>query len=59
MGNESFIWGWLTYDWLDQNMGTIILVFVVAIIILFCFPILLGYDLKKEADKKQNIDKTK
>ena len=51
MGNESFIWDWLTYDWLNQNMRTIILVLIIAIIILFLFPVLLGYDLKKESDK--------
>ena len=57
MGNESFIWDWLTYDWLNQNMRTIILVLIIAIIILFLFPVLLGYDLKKESDKKLNKDK--
>ena len=57
MGNESFIWSWLTYDWLDKNIGIIILVLVVTVIILFCFPIVLGYDFKKEADKKSNKDK--
>ena len=59
MGNESFIWDWLTYDWLNQNMRTIILVLIIAIIILFLFPVLLGYDLKKESDKKLDKDKTK
>ena len=57
MGNESFIWDWLTYDWLNQNIITIILVLTIAIIILFLFPVLLGYDLKKESDKKLNKDK--
>ena len=59
MGNESFIWDWLTYNWLNENMGIIILILAVAVIILFLFPILLGYDLKKEADKKQDKDKIK
>ena len=59
MDNKNFIWDWLTYDWLNQNIGTIILVLIVGIIILFLFPILLGYDLKKEAEKKQNKDKNK
>ena len=56
MGNEGFIFSWLTYSWINQNMGTIILVLLVSIGILFIFPLLLGYDLKKEEDKKKDKD---
>ena len=59
MEHEYFIWNWLTYGWLIEHMGSIILILIISIIILLTFPILLGYDLKKEADKKQNKDKTK
>ena len=53
MEHESFIWSWLTYGWLVQNLGIIIVILLLGIAILFIFPILLGYDIKKEAAKKE------
>ena len=51
MEHESFIWSWLTYGWLVENLGFIISILLLSICILFIFPILLGYDIKKEANK--------
>ena len=53
MEHESFIWSWLTYGWLVENLGFIILILLLSVFILFIFPILLGYDIKKEANKKE------
>jgi len=53
MEHESFIWSWLTYGWLIENLGIIIIILLLGITILFVFPILLGYDIKKEAGKKE------
>ena len=53
MEHESFIWSWLTYGWLVQNLGIIIVILLLGIVTLFIFPILLGYDIKKEAAKKE------
>ena len=52
MENESFIFSWLTYSWLNENIGMVIIILLVSIGILFIFPLLLGYDLKKEESKK-------
>ena len=41
---------WFTIYWLMQNLHWFILLLVVGIIVLFLFPVLLGYDLKKKAD---------
>ena len=54
MKHEYFIWNWLTYGWLIEHMGSIILILIISIIILLAFPILLGYDLKKEIDNKKD-----
>ena len=43
---------WLTIVWLMQNLQWFILLLVIGVIVLFFFPLLLGYDLKKKADKK-------
>ena len=42
---------WFTIVWLMQNLQWFILLLVVGVIVLFFFPLLLGYDLKKKADK--------
>ena len=41
---------WLTISWLMNNLHWFILLLVVGIIVLFFFPLLLGYDLKNKAD---------
>tara|TARA_Y100000814_G_scaffold217126_1_gene161648 strand:- start:604 stop:780 length:177 start_codon:yes stop_codon:yes gene_type:complete len=53
MKYESFIWSWLTYGWLIKNLGVIVIFLLIGIAILFMFPLILGYDMKKEADKKE------
>jgi len=53
MEHESFIWSWLTYGWLVENLGFIIIILLIGVTILFIFPILLGYDVKKEISKKE------
>ena len=42
---------WFTIYWLMQNLHWVILILSLSMLILFFFPILLGYDLKKKADK--------
>ena len=44
---------WLTIAWLMKNLHWFILLLIVSITILFLFPLLLGYDLKKKID---NVD---
>ena len=53
MEHESFIWSWLTYGWLVENLVIIIIILLLSVTILFIFPILLGYDVTKEAEKKE------
>jgi len=53
MEHESFIWSWLTYGWLIENLGIIIAILLIGVVILFMFPLILGYDMKKETDRKE------
>jgi len=39
---------WFTLSWLMENLHWFILFLVISIIVLFFFPVLLGYDLKKK-----------
>ena len=57
MNNDSFIFSWLTYSWLNENIGMVIVILMVSVGLLFIFPVLLGYDLKKEEDKKNQKGK--
>jgi len=43
---------WLTLLWLMDNLNWIILFLTFSIIVLFLFPILLGYDLYDKEKKK-------
>tara|TARA_X000001036_G_scaffold358677_1_gene341210 strand:+ start:474 stop:635 length:162 start_codon:yes stop_codon:yes gene_type:complete len=45
---------WLTTDWLMKNLDLISIVLIIAMLVLFLFPVLLGVDLKKKADKIDN-----
>ena len=57
MDHESFIWSWLTYRWLIENLDIIIIILLLGVTILFIFPILLGYDIKKETkNKDERVD---
>ncbi len=42
---------WITLKWLMENLNWIIGFLIFSTLILFLFPVLLGYDLKKKADK--------
>ena len=56
--NEFYIFDWLTYSWIINNMWWLCIAMIGSIVVLFLFPVLLGYDLKKESDKNLNKDKT-
>ena len=43
---------WLTLKWLMENLEWIVVFLCLSVIILFFFPVLLGYDLYK---KDENI----
>ena len=50
---------WFTLSWLMNNLHWFIIILVVSIILLFLFPVLLGYDLKdkaKEMKEKEHND---
>lgn len=53
MTNESIYFEWLTFTWLMDNLLWICVGMIVAMLILFIFPILLGYSIKGEAEKQQ------
>ena len=44
---------WFNLYWLMENLNWFILLLVAGIIILFFFPVLLGYDLKKKAEDQK------
>ena len=44
---------WLTLAWLMENLNWIILFLSISVIILFLFPVLLGYDLYDKENKKK------
>ena len=46
---------WLTLTWIMKNLNWIILSLSISIIVLFLFPVLLGYDLY-DKDNKKNED---
>jgi len=47
--NRTF--DWFTIYWLMENLHWFILILIGGIILLFFFPVLLGFDLKNKADK--------
>ena len=49
----NFDFEWFTIIWLMQNLHWFILILALGIIVLFLFPVLLGYDLKKKANKEK------
>lgn len=53
MTNESIYFEWLTFTWLMDNLLWICVGMIIAMLILFIFPILLGYSIKDEAEKQQ------
>ena len=53
MTNESIYFEWLTFTWLMNNLLWICVGMIVSMLILFIFPVLLGYSIKDEAEKQQ------
>ena len=53
MTNESIYFEWLTFTWLMDNLLWISVGMMVSMLILFIFPLLLGYSIKDEGEKKQ------
>lgn len=53
MTNESIYFEWLTFTWLMDNLIWICVCMIVSMLILFIFPVLLGYSIKDEAEKQQ------
>ncbi len=53
MTNESIYFEWLTFTWLMDNLLWICVGMIVSMLILFIFPVLLGYSIKDEAEKQQ------
>ncbi len=53
MTNESIFFDWLTFTWLMDNLVLICVVMIGAMLILFIFPILLGYSIKDEIEKDE------
>ena len=48
---------WFTIYWLMQNLHWVILILVLGIVVLFLFPVLLGYDLKNKAEDMKEKNK--
>ena len=53
MTNESIYFEWLTFTWLMDNLLWICIGMIISMLILFIFPILLGYSIKDEAEVAQ------
>ena len=53
MTDESIYFEWLTFTWLMDNLFWICVGMIVSMLILFIFPVLLGYSIKDEAEKQQ------
>jgi len=50
---------WFTLSWLMNNLHWFIILLTVTVILLFLFPVLLGFDLKNKAEnikEKQEND---
>ena len=53
MTNETIYFEWLTFTWLMDNLVWICVGMIISMLILFIFPVLLGYSIKDEASKQQ------
>ena len=53
MTDESIFFDWLTFTWLMDNLVWICAGMIGSMLILFIFPILLGYSIKDEIEKKE------
>jgi len=46
---------WLTLHWLMDNLGWIIFGLLSSLVVLFLFPLLLGFQLKNETKNNKNM----
>jgi hypothetical protein len=53
MTNESIYFEWLTFTWLMDNLLWICVGMIISMLILFIFPVLLGYSIKDEVENQQ------
>jgi hypothetical protein len=53
MTNESIYFQWLTFTWLMDNLVWICVFMIISMLILFIFPVLLGYSIKDEVAKQE------
>tara|TARA_A100001011_G_C13762376_1_gene615785 strand:+ start:22 stop:174 length:153 start_codon:yes stop_codon:yes gene_type:complete len=44
---------WLTLDWLMKNLEWAVAILLIGCVILFFFPVILGWQLKQDEKKKQ------
>jgi hypothetical protein len=49
---------WFTLSWLMKNLDWFIILLIISMLILFLFPVLLGYDLKSKAEKREERKKS-
>ena len=59
MTKESLYFDWLTYSWLQENIFLLGFIILFSIAILLLFPLLLGFDMKKEINRKNKNNKLK
>ncbi len=59
MTNESIYFNWLTFTWLMDNLFVICVFMIFCMLILFIFPLLLGYSIKDEIEKKEKNKNSK
>ena len=55
MDNSSLYFEWLTYSWFLDNIFILGAIMLLSAAILLLFPVLLGYDMNKEINKKEKI----
>ena len=53
MTDESIYFEWLTFTWLMDNLVWICVFMIISMAILFFFPLLLGYSILDETEKKE------
>jgi len=46
---------WLTFYWLMDNLGWIVFGLLLSLVLLFFFPLLLGFQLKNETKNNKNM----
>ena len=59
MDNSSLYFEWLTYSWFLDNIFILGAIMLLSAAILLLFPVLLGYDMNKEINKKEKNSELK